>query len=63
MTYNLYNYDPSPSAAIAFAVFFGLSAAFHIWQVVRNRSWFFIPFVIGGICKFSTEHLGKTYVN
>ncbi|KAJ6005439.1 hypothetical protein N7451_003383 [Penicillium sp. IBT 35674x] len=49
MTYNLYNYDPSPSAAVAFAVFFGLSAAFHIWQVLRNRSWFFIPFVIGGI--------------
>ncbi|KAJ5934303.1 hypothetical protein N7466_003850 [Penicillium verhagenii] len=49
MTYELYNYDPSPSAAIAFAVFFGLSAAFHIWQVIQKRSWFFIPFVIGGI--------------
>ncbi|KAJ5746542.1 hypothetical protein N7520_011724 [Penicillium odoratum] len=49
MTYKLYNYDPSPSAAIAFAVIFGLSVAFQIWQVIRKRSWFFIPFVIGGL--------------
>ncbi|KAJ5636655.1 uncharacterized protein N7484_009968 [Penicillium longicatenatum] len=49
MTYKLYNYDPSSSAAVAFAVIFGLSAAYHIWQVIRKRSWFFIPFVIGVI--------------
>jgi CRISPR/Cas system-associated protein Csm6 len=55
MTYKLYNYDPSSSAAVAFAVIFGLSAAYHIWQVIRKRSWFFIPFVIGVMCKLPTK--------
>ncbi|CAG7983161.1 unnamed protein product [Penicillium olsonii] len=50
--YKLYHYDPSPGAAIAFTALFGLTTAGHIWLLIRNRAWYFIPFFIG--CVFET---------
>lgn len=50
-TYILYNYNPSGVAAIIFIALFGLTTLAHIFQMIRSRTWFFIPFVIGGICK------------
>ncbi|KAJ5835386.1 RTA-like protein [Penicillium robsamsonii] len=47
--FKLYHYDPSASSAVAFAAVFGLTAAIHIWQLGRNRTWYFIPFIIGGL--------------
>lgn len=51
-TYTLYNYNPSGVAAIIFVVLFGLTTLVHIFQMIRSRSWFFIPFIIGGICQY-----------
>ncbi|CAG8254347.1 unnamed protein product [Penicillium nalgiovense] len=45
--FELYHYNPSGSAGVTFAVLFGLTAVIHIWQLGRNRTWYFIPFVIG----------------
>ncbi|KPM37830.1 hypothetical protein AK830_g8732 [Neonectria ditissima] len=45
--YVFYNYNPSLPAAAIFVVVFGISALLHIWQLIRNRTWYFIPFVIG----------------
>ncbi|CAI7655139.1 unnamed protein product [Penicillium glandicola] len=45
--FELYHYNPSGVSAIVFAATFGLTATLHIWQLVRNRTWYFIPFVIG----------------
>ncbi|TVY78580.1 Protein RTA1 [Lachnellula suecica] len=47
--YILYHYEPSFGAAIAFVALFGVSAALHIFQLARKRTWYFIPFVIGGL--------------
>ncbi|KAI9157992.1 Protein RTA1 [Paramyrothecium foliicola] len=44
-----YSYEPSKAAAIIFVVAFALSGLWHIWQVVRLRSWYFTPFIIGCI--------------
>jgi hypothetical protein len=49
--YILYHYDPSFAAAVAFIALFSLSTILHIWQLVRRRTWYFIPFVVGGLCK------------
>ncbi|WYZ39391.1 hypothetical protein EsH8_III_001305 [Colletotrichum jinshuiense] len=50
--FKLYRYDPSMAAAIIFIVlFFGITA-FHTYQVIRTKTWFFIPFVLGGFCQW-----------
>ncbi|KAH7129829.1 RTA1 like protein-domain-containing protein [Dactylonectria estremocensis] len=44
-----YHYDPSLAAACIFIALFGASALLHLWQVIKLRAWYFIPFVIGCI--------------
>ncbi|KAF5018829.1 hypothetical protein F66182_9193 [Fusarium sp. NRRL 66182] len=45
--YIFYSYNPSTAAAVVFIVVFGLSSLLHIFQLVRARTWYFIPFLIG----------------
>ncbi|PYH97597.1 RTA1 like protein [Aspergillus ellipticus CBS 707.79] len=47
-SYKLYDYNPSTGAAVVFAGLFAATSAFHLWQMVRNRTWYFTPFIIGG---------------
>ncbi|KOC12297.1 RTA1 domain protein [Aspergillus flavus AF70] len=49
MGYQYYHYDPSSGAAVSFAAVFGLTTVIHIWQMIRTRTWYLTPFVIGGI--------------
>ncbi len=51
--YMLYEYEPSKVAPIVFIALFGITIAIHTFQLVRRRTWYFIPFVIGGLCKFN----------
>jgi hypothetical protein len=53
--YMLYEYSPSKVGAIIFIVLFALSTLFHIFQLVTKRTWYFIPFVIGGLCEFHLQ--------
>lgn len=48
--YVLYRYHPSQVAAIIFVVLFSLTTALHIFQLIRKRTWYFIPLVVGGLC-------------
>ncbi|KAI8155853.1 Protein RTA1 [Colletotrichum sp. SAR 10_65] len=43
-----YHYDPSLAAAITFAALFGISSVLHVFQTIRARTWYFIPFVVVG---------------
>lgn len=52
--FQLYRYTPSIAAAILFTVLFFLTTAFHLYQLIRNKTWYFIAFVLGGICKWSS---------
>lgn len=47
---NLYGYKPSIAAGVIFIICFAATTAYHIWQLTKARCWYFIPFVIGGIC-------------
>jgi hypothetical protein len=49
----LYHYTPSLAAAAVFVVLFLATALLHVFQLFKNRTWYFIPFVIGGFCKWS----------
>jgi hypothetical protein len=45
----IYDYDPSQAASVASASLFGVTTALHIYQLLRWRTWYFIPFLIGGL--------------
>ncbi|KAH8700719.1 putative RTM1-like protein [Talaromyces proteolyticus] len=46
--FKLYRYDPSMAAAVIFVILFLGATAIHTWQLLQTRTWYFIPFVIGG---------------
>ena len=46
--FKYYHYDPSLVAAILFIILFLLTTALHSYQLLRTRTWYFIPFLIGG---------------
>lgn len=50
--YKLYRYTPNIVAAVIFLVVFAATTLYHIYQMIRARSWYFTPLVIGGICMF-----------
>jgi hypothetical protein len=52
-TFSYYHYDPSVAAAVLFIVLFFLTTLLHMYQMIRTRTWFLVPFVLGGICKFA----------
>ncbi|KAG4426423.1 hypothetical protein IFR04_000305 [Cadophora malorum] len=47
--YMLFEYQPKKVPAIIFIVLFGISSFLHVFQLIKKRTWYFIPFVIGGI--------------
>ncbi|RAK81096.1 RTA1 domain-containing protein [Aspergillus fijiensis CBS 313.89] len=51
-TFRLYRYDPSFGAAVVMVIIFILASGFHTYQVARTRTWFFVPFVVGGYFEF-----------
>lgn len=46
-----FEYRPNEPAAFTFIALFGLATLAHIVYVFMYRAWFFIPFVLGGVCK------------
>ena len=47
--FKYYHYDPSAAAAGTFTALFFLTSFLHLYQMVRTRTWIFIPLVIGGL--------------
>ncbi|KAF2719229.1 RTA1 domain protein [Polychaeton citri CBS 116435] len=50
--FQYYHYVPNLAAAVIFIILFFLSTALHFYQMIRTRTWFMIPFCIGGIFEF-----------
>ncbi|KAL6408611.1 rta1 domain-containing protein [Ilyonectria robusta] len=50
MAREYYRYDPSLPAAIIFTILFILSAAVHAFQLVKSKTWYFVPFLVGCLC-------------
>ena len=50
-----YKYVPSEPTAIAFAAIFGLTTLVHLFQLVTSKTLYFIPFLMGGLCKCPLE--------
>jgi hypothetical protein len=43
----IYGYTPSFALAVLGVIIFFLFSCVHIWQVVRYRAWYFLPFTVG----------------
>ncbi|KAL6232829.1 hypothetical protein BDW75DRAFT_246897 [Aspergillus navahoensis] len=48
MKFTFYYYTPSAAAGGIFAGLFGVCTILHLYQLLRTRTWFMIPFAIGG---------------
>ncbi|KAB8077269.1 RTA1 like protein-domain-containing protein [Aspergillus leporis] len=46
--FKLFHYDPSLAAAVIFIICFLATTIQHTYQLFRTRTWFFIPFLLGG---------------
>lgn len=53
-----YRYSPSKAAAVPFTILFFTSTNLHMYQMIRNRAWFLIPFIIGGLFE-ATGYIGR----
>jgi hypothetical protein len=47
--FKLYRYDPSMAGAVIFVLAFIAATALHFYQMIRTKTYFFVPFVIGGL--------------
>ncbi|KIW65019.1 hypothetical protein PV04_07309 [Phialophora macrospora] len=56
--FELYRYDPSLGAAVLFITLFAIVSFLHLYQLLRTRTWFFIPFVVGGFFE-SVGYVGR----
>ncbi|KAK3315874.1 RTA1 like protein-domain-containing protein [Apodospora peruviana] len=56
--FKLYNYDPSLAGNVVFIVLFSLATIGHGVLMIRHKTWYFIPFLIG--CLFeSIGYIGR----
>jgi hypothetical protein len=51
-----YRYQPNLAAAAALTTLFGLATLAHCVLLVRRKTYYFTPFIIGGICKLPQLH-------
>ncbi|KAF2182924.1 RTA1-domain-containing protein [Zopfia rhizophila CBS 207.26] len=51
--FSLYHYEPSFPAAVVFVALFGGSTLFHLVQIFSKKTWFFVPFFVGGCFEIS----------
>lgn len=49
--FKLYYYDPSFAAAVLFTIGFSVASIRHVHLIFQNRTWYFIPFLAGCLCK------------
>lgn len=61
--FTFYRYDPSMGGAFLFILLFIGTTFYHMFQVFRTRTWYFVPFVIGGTCMCNCALALYVYAN
>ena len=49
--FKYFRYNPSTAGNIVFVVLFAIPAVAHVYMLVKRRTWYFIPFLVGCLCK------------
>jgi len=60
-TFHLYQYLPSLAAAAVAVVVFAVLTALHAWRMQKAKAYYFVPFLIGGICKSISRGITSRY--
>lgn len=55
--YYLWNYVPSIAGAVIFLLLFLGMTALISWRMFKTKTWFCLPFAIGGLCKSFFTHV------
>lgn len=50
--FKLYRFTPSLPGAIIAVIVFAVLTAVHFWRLMRARSFYFTPFLVGGACAY-----------
>jgi hypothetical protein len=50
-----YPYDPSKAGAAIVMLLFGTSAFFHLWQMIKTKTWYFSAFLVGAFSEYRTR--------
>lgn len=56
--FKYFYYNPSMGAAVLFLILFALITSFHFFRMIKSKTWFMVPFCIGGLCKLINFLLG-----
>lgn len=59
----IYPYRPSKAACLIVGGLFGLSAAYHLFQLLRMKAWFYTSFVVGALSMPYLERLNTHMLN
>ena len=54
--WEIWPYTPSAAGGAIGCIVFALLTGFHAYRLFRNRTWFCIPFVIGGLVSNLIAH-------
>jgi hypothetical protein len=49
--FELYRYDPTLEGAVLFSLLFLVTTVLQLYQLIKTKTWYFIPIFIGGVCK------------
>lgn len=47
-----YHYTPNVAAAVIFIILFATATGAHLFSMFRLRAWYYIPFIVGGLCAY-----------
>ncbi|GAB1198666.1 hypothetical protein APSETT444_007994 [Aspergillus pseudonomiae] len=50
-SWSFYRYKPSMAAPVFFVILFISTTALHLLQMTKTKTWYLIPFSIGGLCE------------
>ncbi|RPA73368.1 RTA1 domain protein, partial [Ascobolus immersus RN42] len=55
-----FRYEPSLAAAIVFVILYFITGAYHTYQIIKTKTWYFIPLVVGVIFQFG-GHIARCF--
>jgi hypothetical protein len=56
-SFSFYRYVPALAAAVIFCILFFASTTIHLFQMVKTKTWYLTPLVVGCLCMYTIPKL------